>query len=304
LRFSTVIVSLNPAIDVEWRVDHVWWEEKNQILEERRWAGGKGVNVARWLKLLGSKSHLIVPLGGRSGKELAGYLRRDKLPISTVPLAQPTRANIIITTPSGRQMRFNPLGPVLSRPEWNNVFKTVARLANGARFLVLAGALPRGAPTDAYAQLIRLAYGAGVTAILDCDGLALVEALKARPFLVKPNVHELSQWAGRALGSEAAIKRAGLAMSALTKAWVLVSRGPRGAMLFNKPQGVSIHCPAPRTKVLNTIGAGDALLAGVVRSLELGHSPETWLNHGVAVGAAATRCIAGEIPSRAPLLPR
>jgi 1-phosphofructokinase len=304
LRFSTIIVSLNPAIDVEWRVDHAWWEEKNQVLEERRWAGGKGINVARWLKLLGSKPHLIIPLGGRSGKELAGYLRGDKLPASIVPLEQPSRANVVITTPSGRQMRFNPLGPIMAKREWNSVLKTVARRLEGpsCRFLVLSGALPRGAPVDAYAQLLRLAHHKGVTGVLDCDGAALIEGLKAAPLLVKPNVHELGQWAGRSLSNEAAIRRAALAMSAVTKGWVIVSCGPRGAMLVNKAQGIALRAGAAKTKVLNTIGAGDALLAGAVRALEKGRSPEIWLRYGVTIGTAATRCIAGETPSKVPIV--
>jgi 1-phosphofructokinase len=304
LQRATIIVSLNPAIDVEWRVDHAWWEEKNQVLEERRWAGGKGINVARWVRLLGSKPHLILPLGGGSGQELARYLRRERLRATIVPLSLPTRANVVITTPLGRQMRFNPRGPILSRAEWNAIVKAIRSSLATARCLVLSGALPRGAPPDAYAQLIRLAHLARAAAILDCDGSALVEGLKARPFLVKPNVFELSQWAGASLTSEAAIRGAALAMSASMKGWVLVSRGARGAMLVNKSQGFAETCPAPKSKVLNTIGAGDALLAGAVRAMELGRSPSSWLRYGVTVGTTATRCMAGLTPKVGPSLPR
>ena len=292
------VVSLNPAIDVEWRVDHIWWEEKNQVLEERRWAGGKGINVARWLKLLGSKPRLVLPLGGRSGQELARYVRGEQLPATIVPLAQATRANVVITEPSGRQMRFNPLGPILSKAEWNRLLKAITRVLGKIRFLVLSGALPRGAPVEAYAQLIRLAHRANVPAILDCDGAALVEGLKARPFLVKPNVYELSQWAGSTLRNEAAIRRAAVAMSAAMKGWVLLSRGAQGAMLVNKSQGFVEACPAPKVKVLNTIGAGDALLAGAVRAMETGSVPATWLRLGVAAGTAATKRRAGLTPGK------
>ena len=302
LQTATVIVSLNPAIDVEWSVDHIWWEEKNQVIEERRWAGGKGINVARWLKLLGAKPHLLLPLGGRSGLELARYLRGEKLPATVVALAQSTRTNVVITAPSGRQMRFNPLGPILSRPEWKRIVESIRQLLAGARTLVLSGALPRGTPIDAYAQLIRLAHRAGVTAILDCDGAALVEALKSRPFLVKPNVFELSQWAGAPLPKQAAIERAALAMSASIKGWVLVSRGGRGAMLVNKSQGFVEACPASKGKALNTIGAGDALLAGAVRAMESGCRPCEWLRYGVVVGTAATRCRPGCMPKWPPPL--
>ncbi len=73
-----LILALNPCIDAEWRVDDVQWEEKNNVRSERRWAGGKGINVARWLKHLGGKPFLLLPLGGKTGAELAGYLRDDR----------------------------------------------------------------------------------------------------------------------------------------------------------------------------------------------------------------------------------
>ena len=72
---TILVLSLNPAIDVEWCVDRVLWEEKNLIRSERRWAGGKGVNVARWLRFLGGRPQLLVPLGGASGAELKRQIR-------------------------------------------------------------------------------------------------------------------------------------------------------------------------------------------------------------------------------------
>src|SRR6185295_20131248 len=117
----SLVLALNPSIDVEWRLDHVRWEEKNEVQSQRRWAGGKGVNVARWLKHLGGKPQLLLPLGGQTGEELAGCLREEKLPAKIIRLCEPTRVNVIVTTDAGRQMRFNPLGPKLSHREWNEV---------------------------------------------------------------------------------------------------------------------------------------------------------------------------------------
>ena len=76
---SALILALNPSIDAEWRVADVLWEEKNNVQSERRWAGGKGINVARWLKYLGGRPQLLLPLGGPSGQELVGCLRREKI---------------------------------------------------------------------------------------------------------------------------------------------------------------------------------------------------------------------------------
>jgi hypothetical protein len=190
-----LVLALNPSIDAEWRVDYVLWEEKNNVHSERRWAGGKGINVARWLKQLGGKPQLLLPLGGQTGAELGSYLRAEKLPAKIIPLREPTRVNVILTTKRGRQMRFNPLGPKLSPPEWrgilNGVRQALASLPQRNKaaepLLILSGSLPRGVPVTAYNQFIRLAHRYGVKTLLDCDGPVLAAAIKARPFLVKPN---------------------------------------------------------------------------------------------------------------------
>src|SRR5438552_3763649 len=162
---SSLIVALNPSIDLEWRVDQVRWEEKNTIESERRWAGGKGVNVARWLRHLGGKPRLLLPLGGLAGTELAGYLREERLPTKIIPLRQGTRVNVIVSTARG-QLRFNPRGPNLAAQEWRAVLQTVKKELVRARTLVLSGGLPRGVPVDAYAKLLHLAHEAKIPVFL------------------------------------------------------------------------------------------------------------------------------------------
>jgi fructose-1-phosphate kinase PfkB-like protein len=102
---SAIVLAHNPCIDVEWHVEDLRWEEKNNVLSERRWAGGKGVNVARWLNHLGGHPLLLVPLGGGPGAELATHLREENLPAKALRLSQPTRVNVVITTDDGRQLR-------------------------------------------------------------------------------------------------------------------------------------------------------------------------------------------------------
>jgi len=294
---GALVLALNPSIDAEWRVARPRWEEKNTIESERRWAGGKGVNVTRWLAHLGGSPRLLLPLGGTTGRELAAALRRESLPATRVALRDPTRVNVIVTTAEGRQLRFNPRGPKLSVPEWRSIVGETRRLLKKASCLVLSGSLPRGVKSAAYCELIRLAGKAGIPAVLDCDGPALAAAVAARPFLVKPNLPELQEWHGRLLTTRAAQIRAALALSRQTRGWVLVSLGGRGALLVNRELGVQLEARAPAGRAVNTVGAGDALLAAVVREIELGHEPADWLRHGVGVGTAATRCAAGRLAS-------
>jgi len=297
---QSVILTLNPALDVEWRVDAFRWEEKNAILAETRWAGGKGVNVVRWLRFLGSQPRLVIPVGGAVGRELVQCLRAEQLPARIVPLSEATRANVVLTAPDGAQMRFNHAGPKLSQNEWRQVVQIVQRQLSRGGLLVLSGSLPRGVPVTAYAQLIRLARRQAARALLDCDGPAFAAALPARPFLVKPNEHELAQWWGKPLRNEAAVRRAALALSTLTQGWVLVSRGPASGWLVNAREAVMLSELPPRVRPCNRLGAGDALLAGVTRQIEMGQPPAAWLRAGLAAGSAATQCRAGTLPESPP----
>ena len=202
---SVLVLALNPSIDAEWRVDDLLWEEKNNVVSENRWAGGKGINVARWLNHLGCKTKLILPLGGITGDEVSDYLQKEKLPAHIVPLRETTRVNVIVTTKRGRQMRFNPFGPELSVREVNTVLRCVKRELSPQSLLILTGSLPRGVAVSTYQKLIRLAHRLGVKTLLDCDGAPFTAAVKARPFLVKPNEHELAQWFGKPLRTERVI---------------------------------------------------------------------------------------------------
>ncbi|NOS70103.1 MAG: 1-phosphofructokinase family hexose kinase [Verrucomicrobia bacterium] len=292
---SALVLALNPSIDAEWRVDDVIWEEKNNVQFERRWAGGKGINVARWLKHLGGKPKLFLPLGGVTGDELARYIREERISTSIIPLAGPTRVNVIITTGAGRQMRFNPLGPKLTKPEWKIIVERVeSRLGQGS-LLILSGSLPRGVPLNAYAHLITRARKHGVRTLLDCDGDVLIASIPSRPFLVKPNEHELARWFGRPLRTEKDVVRAARALSEKTRGWVFVSRGAGASLLLNVQEQFQTFARPARVKPRNTVGAGDALLAGVARQIQLGTLPSEWLEHGLSVGTRATQCLPGHV---------
>ena len=250
---------------------------------------------------------LLIPLGGQTGIELARSLRSQKLKFTVVQLKEPTRVNVIITTAAiterrspnrrVRQLRFNPLGPKLSGNEWSSLLEAAKRLLPRASCLILSGSLPRGVPITAYAQLVRLARSAGIKTLLDCDGDALAAAVKARPFLVKPNEHELAQWSGQPLRSESAILRAARDLSEATQGWVLVSRGARRSVLLHQHHAAVFFAQPPRVTPLNTVGAGDALLAAVAWQIGTGAPPENWLRWGVATGTAATQCPAGHLPA-------
>jgi 1-phosphofructokinase family hexose kinase len=291
-----LVVALNPSVDVEWRVPQVLWEEKNVLESERRWPGGKGVNVARWLKHLGGRPKLLLPLGGATGAELQTGLRAERIPFRAVPLREATRANVIVTTRMQGQLRFNPPGPRLSRDDWRRVQGAVSEELRTASLFVLSGSLPRGLPVSACRQLVMLARRAGVRVLLDCDGAWFKDAVRARPFLVKPNEHELEGFFGRRIENEKALRRSAFLLSQSTSGWVLLSRGRAGAMLVHAGLAVFLSARVPRGKACNTVGAGDAMLAAVTAQIVAGGGPQDWLREGIATGTALTRCEAGILP--------
>jgi 1-phosphofructokinase family hexose kinase len=289
------VLALNPAVDVELRVRRIRWEEKNVIESERRWPGGKGVNVARWITRLRSHPFLLVTLGGASGQEMESVLRRDGMRLGVVRLREPTRTNLIITSESG-QLRFNPPGPRISRTQWREVLRQMDKTAPRSSAFVLSGSLPHGVPSTAYAELIRHAHRWNKPVCLDCDGAAFEAAVRARPFLAKPNERELEEWWQRPLRSETAVIKAARSLAALTQGWVLVSRGRAGAVLVNALETVVLAATGPRIRARNTVGAGDAMLAAVAIQIIQKTPPDEWLRWGVATGSAAVRVAPGELP--------
>jgi len=294
-----LVTALNPSIDAEWIVPWVVWEEKNVLSGERRWPGGKGINVSRWLKHLGVPARLVLPLGGGSGRELALGLRQEGVAARVVRLADATRVNVIVTTAAQGQLRFNAPGPCLTAHHWRCLCDETRRGLKSAGCLVLSGSLPLGLPPDAYAQLIGMAHAAGVPALLDCEGEPLRLAVAARPFLVKPNEHELRAWRGSAWRGADACRTAARALSRVTGGWVLVSRGAAAAWLVHAKQGICLQALPPKVRPVNTVGAGDALLAAVAARIRAGDSPVNWLRHGLAAGSAAAVTPAGRLPGAA-----
>jgi len=297
----TLIFALNPSVDVEWEVPDVVWEEKNNILSERRWAGGKGVNVARWFRLLGGDGLLVLPSGGMNGREMESFLKEEELAYHSVPILQSTRANIIVTTHERRQIRLNPLGPELTEQEWEQLFDFLKE--EPADTVVFSGALPRNAPPNTYRKLLELCREVGSNkTILDCDGEAFAEGVLGKPFLVKPNVTELEQWAGRCLPKEAEVLEAAKELSGKSGANVLVSMGVDGALLIWR--GVTEEPPrvfrasSYEVPVLNTVGAGDSLLAAAALTIPNGTGPLESLRLSIAASTLAVSRPAGILPCK------
>ena len=252
-----VTVTPNPSIDRTLEIDRL---ERGALVRARRAtseAAGKGVNVSCALAVQKVATVAVLPLPEDSA---ATYLRLlgDATPIAAVPIAGSIRTNVSVIETDGTLTKLNEPGPEVTSEEVDAIVATASGVAD-ATWIVGCGSLPPGAPVDFYARLAARA-SSGTRIAIDTSGEALGAAVCAGVTLVKPNLDELQALAGRPIATLGEAVDAAREVIARGCRSVLVSLGPDGA-LFVDANGAS-HAEARVDRVVNTVGAGDALLAG------------------------------------------
>jgi tagatose 6-phosphate kinase len=277
-------VCLNPAMDVTYAVPELVEGETHRAEVIGRRAGGKALNVARVLGQLGEPVLATGLAGGAEGAALLADLAGAGVAAEFAGIAGQSRRTT--TVYDGRRATgFYEVGPEVSDAEWGAFRSLYTRLVADAAIVVLSGSQPPGVPVDAYAQLTRLAAGAGATVVLDAAGPELRAALPARPDLVKPNRRELAELAGRTLDGLDDLLAAGRGLAEAGAGSVLVSLGPDGLVALTPDGRYRARLATPVAG--NPTGAGDALAAAVARGLRRGDDWPTCLANGVAVAAAS-----------------
>jgi 1-phosphofructokinase len=255
--------------------------------------GGKGVNVARALAAADRHTTAVLPCGGVEGARLAELLAPEGVPVVVVPIARPTRSNLTIVDRHGTTTKINEPGPELAPAELQAVRDRVAELAERAEWIVCCGSLPLGAPADLHAQFVESSRKAGARVAVDTSGPALAAACRAGPDLVKPNLAELTELAGRPLPRLGDVVEAARALRDAGVGAVLTSLGRHGALLVDGTG--AWHAAGPEAPVSSTVGAGDAALAGFLLA---GAAGPTALRTGVAYGSAAVTLPGSSMPRR------
>ena len=261
-----VTVTLNPAIDQTLSIPGFAAGRVNRVAESRSHAGGKGVNVASFLADLGEDVVATGFLGAENSALFDAVFQRKKIVDRFVRIPGCTRVGIKIVDDATHQttdINFPGLSP--NREEIDELFRRIAALAERGGWFVLSGSVPAGAPDGIYAAMIELIHGAGGRVVLDTSGRPLREALASRPEVMKPNVDELSELAGRTLESPADVLAAAESLLAQGVQRVVVSMGGDGAVFADR-EGALLARP-PRVAVRGTVGAGDAMVAGIVYAM-------------------------------------
>ncbi|MFF4153617.1 1-phosphofructokinase [Streptomyces sp. NPDC001651] len=291
-------VTPNPSLDRTYEVPALDRGEVIRATGERVDPGGKGVNVSRAVAAAGRRTVAVLPLGGAPGALVADLLQAQGIDVAPVPVAGATRSNIALAETDGVLTKINAPGPELTPAEREALLDAVRTQARAADWIACCGSLPRGLAATWYADVVTRAHADGTRIALDTSGPALLEAVRARPDVVKPNADELAQAVGRPLTTLGdALKAAGLLRELGARA-VLASLGADGQLLVDGTG--AWFGTAPVDAVRSNVGAGDASLAGFL--IAGGQGPGA-LASAVAHGAAAVRLPGSVMPTPADLDP-
>lgn len=279
-------VTLNPAVDRELTVPKIAYDTVLRSTESRVDFGGKGFNVSRMLKSLGTASVAVGFAGGKSGELLREGLELLGVDTDFVWVDGETRTNVsVVTEEHDHYLKVNEPGPLITSSEQQRLIEKITHLSQPGDFWVLAGSLPPGVSTKIYAQLTNIIKGAGAKVILDTSGEAMALGCQAAPFLVKPNQMEIHNITGLPVDDTEGLIKAAEQLQGWGVENVIVSLGKMGALVKHQEQAWLVMSPAVQER--NPIGAGDSMVGGLVWALNQRLGLLDAVGWGIACGAAA-----------------
>lgn len=274
-------VTFNPAIDYVIEVDNFRSGIVNRVKNNEKFAGGKGINVSRVLNNLNVKSIVLGFVGGFTGNFIEDSLERQGIKTKFIKVAEDTRINVKLK--STVETEINGSGPNISSENLNELFKIIENLTSDD-YLVLAGNVQKSVPYNIYSVIQKKCILNNVKVIVDTTGDALVATLTSKPFLIKPNNHELSEIFNKDLKSEEEIIVYGKKLIDMGAQNVIISMAEKGALLISKT-GVYKASPA-KGIVKNSVGAGDSVIAGFLASYSQNKDIVEAFRYGAASGSS------------------
>ncbi|WP_027086290.1 1-phosphofructokinase family hexose kinase [Cohnella panacarvi] len=260
-------ITLNAAIDKVHYINQFQIDKVNRVKEIVLEPGGKGNNVAKVAKLLGSSVIASGFLGGDTGRYIHTALLDKGIASEPVWARGHTReAFNIIDRIGGTQTEILEPGPIIMQEEWEAMRRKVRELAVKSKIVSFSGSLPRGIPMNAYAELIHIAKSEGALTILDSSGESLSRGIESGPFLCKPNRDELAELTGMELITKESIVEAARKILEMDVGMVVVSLDKQGSVVVTN-HGISQIQP-PDIEAVNTVGCGDALVGGIANFLD------------------------------------
>ena len=291
-------VTLNPCLDRTISVHGLVVDEVNRWASSRLYAGGKGIDVSRAIREMGGRATAYGFIGGAAGRAVEILLDEEEVPFNFTSIKQETRTNFIITdTKTYQQTRIDAPGPRISKREYDRYHRKMRQIYPRPDLIVAGGSIPPGVPVDIYYGLIMEAKDFGVRTILDSEGIWLEEGLKAKPYLIKPNVHEVEKLLKMELPTEEAVTRAALSLVEMHAEIVVISGGRDGIIVATKDR--IFKAVPPPVKARSTVGAGDCVTAGLALKLSRNEPLIEACRLAVAMGTAAVLNLGTELCHRA-----
>ena len=270
-----ITVTLNPALDRTLEVPSFTPGRRHRSLDQRTTPGGKGVNVARALKLLGQPVIATGIIGGATGTRIIEALGDESILSAFVRIREESRTNMAVLDPTtGIHTEINERGPSVTEHELELLEQKLLYLARGASICVFAGSLPRGLEPETYAKLIRSVHKLGVLTVVDTDGEPLKLAVRAEPDVVSPNELEAEELAGHEFGGGSTIAPAPSSRSPARDRREAIMTVPDGCYAYvREDAGQTLYrVTIEPLEATSPIGSGDAFLAGYVAARYQGKS--------------------------------
>ena len=278
-------VTFNPSLDYIVRMDHFEAGAINRVSYEQVLAGGKGINVSIVLHNLGHESTALGFVAGFTGAEIEHKLDAFPVKHDFVHLENGF-SRINVKAKAENETEINGQGPDISEAAQKKLFEKLDTLGKGDT-LVLAGSIPKTLPDDIYERIMERLDGRGIRIVVDAEKKLLLNVLKYHPFLIKPNNHELGDMFGVVLKTDEEIVTYAKKLQEKGATNVLISMAGDGAILLTA-DGKHYKSPAPKGKLVNSVGAGDSMVAGFLTGCIESHDDlETAFYMGVATGSAS-----------------
>ena len=277
-------VTFNPSLDYIVSVDNFRLGLTNRTDSELLLPGGKGINVSVVLMNLGIESTALGFVAGFTGEEVIRRLEQMGVKNGFIRLEEGfTRINLKLKSIDGTEI--NGQGPAIGEEPAGLLMKKLNTLGEGD-VLFLSGSIPASMPDDAYRKIMEMLDGQGIMTVVDATGHLLMNVLEYRPFLIKPNNHELGEIFETELKTRESVIPYGRKLQEMGARNVLVSMAGEGAVLI-AANGEVYDTPAPEGKLVNGVGAGDSMVAGFLAGYMDRHEYGHAFRMGVAAGSAS-----------------
>ncbi len=278
-------LTLNPAIDVSYVATEMVPNRKVSATESQVDPGGNGINVARVLHRLNYNVKACCIVAGESGRFLLDMLHQRTMKPEHITVEGETRTNCTIQQRRPPQeLKVKGVGPRLQMEHIEAISECFLK-NSGNGYGVLSGSITVDTPNDLYATLCEKLNQQGARAVVDVQGDALLSAIEAKPYLIKPNKYELELLMGHSLRTPELLAEVGRGLQEQGAHHVCISLGEDGAMLLDGEN--TYLATAPKIHMRSTAGVGDAMVAGLIAALANNKSSEDVLSFGIACGSSA-----------------